>query len=273
MPPNFILAVADLRNPASLEPLFAEYRFSAVFHLAAQGVHDGGSTTTEMASANASGSMALGRLALRHGVDRFIHCGSGLEYEPANGPIGESAPLRASSLYGASKAAGWLLLDCLQRVEGLPLTTVRPFAVFGPGESERNLVPYVIAGALRGETLRLTAGKQIRDYVYVSDVVDALILAATSDNAVGGIFNIGSGSASEARTVRSIVETTLDLMGAPRSLCRFGEARRTRFDPDSLVADSTRAITQLGWAPRVSLEDGLSRTIRSMKTISAAAAA
>ncbi len=263
LPPNFILECADLRSPASFESLFAAHRFGTVFHLAAQGVEAGAGTENEIASVNALGSMALGQLALGYGVERFIHCGSGLEYEPRAVPVDESAPLCAPNLYGASKAAGWLLLDYLRRVEGLPLTTVRPFAVFGPAESECKLIPYVIGRALRRETLQLNAGTQLRDYLYVSDVVDALVLAASRESTMpnGRVFNIGAGP-SEARTVRSVVETALDLIGAPQSLCCFGEARRTRSDPASLVSDSTRAINQLNWKPRVSLEAGLSRTIR-----------
>jgi UDP-glucose 4-epimerase len=280
LPPNFLLESADLRNPASVESLFASHRFGTVFHLAAQGVqaesaadNQAANSAIEIAGANAAGSMALAQIALRYGVDRFVYCGSGLEYESGDLPVDESAPLAAPNLYGASKAAGWLLLDYLCRVEGLPLTTVRPFTVFGPAESEGKLIPYVIARALRRETLQLSAGTQVRDYVYVSDVVDALILAATSENVRGAVFNIGSGAA-EARTIRSVVETALDLIGAPRSLCRFGEARRTRPDPAGLVSNSARAIARLGWKPRVTLEAGLSRTIRSIASepIRAAAA-
>jgi len=271
MPANFVLASADLRNPASLESLFATYRFRSVFHLAACGVQDGSASPADMVSVNAAGSLSLAQIALRYDVARFVYCGSGLEYECLDAPVCESAALSAANLYGASKASGWLLLDYLRRIEGLPLTTVRPFTVFGPAESECKLIPYAIGKALRREPLQLTAGTQIRDYVYVSDVVEALILAAASD-VTGAVFNIGSGT-SGARTVRQVVETTMDLVGAPRSLCRFGEARRSRPDPPRLVANPTRAITQLGWRPRISLEEGLLRTIQSMTVSSASVAA
>ena len=269
-----------MRNPASFDSLFAAHRFGTVFHLAAQGVQaasaadsQSSNNAVETTAANSLGSMALAQTAMHYGVDRFVYCGSGLEYESGDLPVDESAPLSAPNLYGASKAAGWLLLDYLRRVEGLPLTTVRPFTVFGPAESERKLIPYVINRGLRREPLQLGAGTQVRDYIYVSDVVDALILAASSKNAQGRVFNIGSGQA-EARTIRSVVETALDLIGAPRSLCRFGEARRTRPDPPGLVSDSACAVAQLGWEPRVSLEAGLVRTIRYIASarISAAAA-
>lgn len=262
LPPNFTLAIADMNTPDSLECLFAAHRFGAVFHLAAQGIHDGHASAMAMASVNAVGSMALAQIALRYKVGCFVYCGSGLEYESLDTPVCESAAVSAPNLYGASKATGWLLLDYLRRVEGLPLTTVRPFTVYGPAESEHKLIPYAIRRALLREPLQLTSGTQVRDYVYVSDVVEALILAA-ANNTSGAVFNIGAGT-SGARTVRQIIEMTMDLVGAPRSLCRFGEACRSRPDPPHLVANPTRAITQLGWRPRVSLEEGLLRTIQSM---------
>jgi nucleoside-diphosphate-sugar epimerase len=273
LPPNCVLAVADVRDPDALESLFAVHRFDTVFHLAACGVSAGTGNPSEVTAVNTLGSMNVARTAMRFGVSRFVYCGSGLEYETLDIPVDESTALSSPNLYGASKAAGWLLLDYLRRVEGLPLTTIRPFTVFGPAESETKLIPCVIDKALRREPIKLTAGTQIRDYVYVEDVVDALLLAATSDQALGRVFNIGTGPRG-ARTIRAIVETTLDLIGAPRSLCRFGEARRHRPDPPSLVSDPSRAVIQLGWMPRVSLEEGLLRTIHSMtrNSISIAAA-
>jgi nucleoside-diphosphate-sugar epimerase len=276
MPPNFSLAVADVCNPSSLESLFATHRFGAVFHLAAQGVCADGGDPNSVTAVNTLGSLTVARTALRYGVNRFIYCGSGLEYGASPDPVNESAPLSAPNLYGASKAAASLLLDYLRRAEGLPLTTIRPFTVFGPAETETKLIPYVIARAQRHEPVQLTAGTQIRDYIYVSDVVDAMLLAFAADLAPGSVFNIGSGPR-EARTIREVVETILNLMGAPQSLCRYGEARRARPDPPCLVSDSSRASIQLGWRPRVSLEKGLARTIQSMASsspnISASAAA
>lgn len=260
MPPNFILAPLNLRDDASVATLFDAWRFNVVFHIAAEGVRAEEGNARAMTEVNTLGSFELARIALNYRVARFVYCGSAFEYKPRDNPLDEHSDLQPGNLYGASKAAGWLLMDYLRRVEGLPLTTVRPFTVFGPSESASKLIPHVIGRALRGERIDLSSGTQVRDYVYVSDVIDALLLAL--DAAPGGIYNIGAGPAG-ARTVRAIVETLLDIMGIPLSLCRFGEAERSRIDPPYLVSDSSRAARDLGWQPRVPLMEGLRNTVAS----------
>jgi nucleoside-diphosphate-sugar epimerase len=262
LPSCFTLALADLNHPETFNSLFLKHRFSTVFHLAACGVHQGQEDARTATAVNTWGSFALGQMALTSGVRRFVHCGSALEFAPADHPLDENSPFGPFTLYGASKHAGAVLLDYLQRSEGLPLTTVRPFTVFGPAESGNKLIPYLIRNGLRGEQLNLGSGSQLRDYVYVSDVVDALLLAATRRDTVGSSFNIGSGPHA-ARSIHSIVETTLTMIGAPMSLCSFGTATRTRVDAPSLIANPSRARREMGWKPRVTFEFGLRKTIES----------
>jgi UDP-glucose 4-epimerase len=258
-PAGCAAAHADLRDTRAIEALFTTTPFRTVFHLAAHGVRqesDGGIAAVEV---NTLATFSLARCALKNGAARFIYCGSGFEYLPQSTPVAETAPLGSCTLYGASKAAGWLLLDYLARMEGLPLLTVRPVSVFGPAESDTKLVPYVIRHALRRQPMQLTAGTQVRDYLYVSDVVDALLLAADKGEP-RDVFNIGSGPEG-ARTVRSIVEAILEITGAPYSLACFGDAVRSRAEPPYLVCDPSRARTKLGWTQRVSFGEGMRRTV------------
>jgi nucleoside-diphosphate-sugar epimerase len=254
----------DLRNTAALEKLFRQFHFSAVMHLAAAGVSRETETLEDVGAVNIGVTGTLARLALAHGVERFVHVGTAFEYRPQAQPMDESAPLGAPNLYGASKAAGWMLLDAMHRLEGLPLVTFRPFSIYGPGENPAKLVPYTILQALAGEPIRLKLGSQVRDYIFVEDVVDALRLGLSTPAAVGKILNIGSGPA-EARSVRRMVEEILEIMGAPPRLCWFDHAGCGRCDPPYLVCDPTRAHLELGWSPRVSLADGLARTIDAYK--------
>ena len=254
----------DLRDTAALGKLFGQFRFSAVFHLAAACVSAGAETIEDMEAVNIRATASLARIAMAHGVKRFLHVGTGFEYRPQAQPIDETIPLGAPNLYGASKAAGWMLLDALHRLEGLPLVTFRPFSIYGPGESAAKLVPYTILQAQAASPIRLTLGSQVRDYVFVEDVVDALRLGLSAPGAVGKVFNIGSGPA-EARSVRRMVEEIVETMAAPSRLCWFDRGTHQRCDPPYLVSDPTKAHVELGWRPQVSFAAGLARTIESYK--------
>ena len=259
----------DLRDTAVLQKLFGQFHFSAVMHLAAAGVRSETETLEDVAAVNIRATASLARLALMNKVERFVHVGTGFEYRPQAQPMDEFTPLGGPNLYGVSKAAGWMLLDALHRLEGLPLVTFRPFSVFGPGESASKLVPYTVLQALAGEPIRLTLGSQVRDYVFVDDVVDALRLGLTAPAAAGKVYNLGSGPA-EARSVKRIVEEIVETMGASSRLCWFDRPGRGRIDPPYLVSDPTRAHVELGWRPRVSFADGLARTIDSYRATAAA---
>jgi len=255
----------DLCDTAAVQKLFRQFNFSSVVHLAAAGVSQETENFEGLVAVNTLATGAFARIALANKVQRFVYVGSAYEYRPQAHPMDESTPLGAPNLYGASKAAGWMMLDSLFRLEGLPLVTLRPFSVYGPGENPAKLVPYVISQALRSEPIRLTLGSQVRDYVFIDDVVDALRLGLTGPASAGHVYNIGAGPL-EAKSVRQFVEEILGAMGAPLRLCWFDRAARSRLDPPYLVSDPTRAHIELGWRPRVRCEEGLARTLEWYKS-------
>ncbi|MCU1272977.1 MAG: NDP-sugar oxidoreductase [Bryobacterales bacterium] len=249
----------DLRDHHGLQMLFRQFPFSAVIHLAAVGVSAEAQDFEELVQVNTVAAATLARIALGQRIERFLYVGSGFEYRPQAHAIDESAPLGAPNLYGAAKAAGWLLLDTMHRLDGLPLITFRPFSIYGPGENPARLVPYVILQGLRREPIRLTLGSQVRDYVFIEDVVEAVRLGLTAPAAFGKIYNIGTGP-QEARSVRQLAEAIVTITGAPMRLCWFDRGDTGRRNPPYLVSDPTRAHIELGWRPQVRLEEGLERT-------------
>jgi len=250
----------DLRNAGEVNKLFRQHKFSAVFHVAASGVSAESENLTDLIEVNTLGTALLGRAALLNGVERFVHVGSGFEYQPQATPVSESTPLGGPNLYGASKTAGWMLLDSLCRLQGLPLVTFRPFSIYGPGERPSKLIPYVILQTLLREPTRLTLATQVRDYLFVDDLIEALRLELAAPHAIGQVYNIGSGP-EQGMSVRALVKKILVLMGASVTLCWFDRANRNRNEPPFLVSDPTKAHVELGWRPRVHLAEGLGRTL------------
>ena len=187
------------------------------------------------------------------GIERLVHAGSSLEYGQSSTPLRETDPLAPVTFRGAAKAAATLLV--LQ--SGLPATVVRPFTVYGPGEHRHRFVPAVVAAAQRGEPIRLTRPGIARDFVYVDDVVDALLRAAAVPEAVGEVVNAGTG---RQTTNEELVATLGRVLGRELDV-RPGEHEERPWDTDCWVADTAKAERLLGWTARHDLDAGLARML------------
>ena len=165
------------------------------------------------------------------------------------------------SVFGASKAAGTVLGQTYARVYGTEFVELRIFSSFGPWERPGRLVPYVILRALAGEPVEIGDGSQQRDFVYVSDTVDALVEAAIRPLEPGLVINLASGIGSP---IRAVAEQILEAMDNPVPL----RAKTCPTRPDEIweiSGNSSAAKRHLGWQPRIGLDEGLRRSIEWFK--------
>lgn len=188
---------------------------------------------------------------------RVIVAGSCAEYDLTGDGLlhEENSPLRPTTLYGASKLATSQILTAAAPVLGLSLAWARIFYLYGPREHSDRLVGSVITSLLAGREAPCTGGTQVRDYLHVDDVADALV--AVLDSELEGPVNIGSGSPTSVATVIECIGRTV---GQPE-LLRLGARARPAGDPDVVVADTSRLQALVGWRPRWSLEDGIADTV------------
>jgi nucleoside-diphosphate-sugar epimerase len=235
----------------------------AIFHLAAVGVTGEVSDVRQLVIGNVDGTLAV-LLAAQRLKSRLVYCGSCFEYGSGEHWSEDALPAPTTE-YGAAKAAGWLLTNAFARRTGLEVVSLRPFTMYGPMEPPGRLVPLVVRHALAGRPIDLTPGDQLRDFVFVDDAVDAFIAAATTDAAVGGTFNVCTGT---PVTVREVVRRVLQCTGS-RSEARFGALSYRPTELAVLSGDPTRAAQVLGWRARFSLEDGLARTIAWFRSVGA----
>jgi nucleoside-diphosphate-sugar epimerase len=138
--------------------------------------------------------------------------------------------------------------------------TVRPFAVYGPRQATRAFIPACIDAARQGVDFRMTGGEQQRDLVYVTDIVEGFIRAATVPQAAGQTFNLCSG---HETALYEVARTIVEQMGNPIAVQRGALPYRDG-EIWHLVGDNARARSILGWEPRVPLADGLRRTIQAV---------
>jgi nucleoside-diphosphate-sugar epimerase len=186
-----------------------------------------------------------------------VRLGSSTEYAAAPHPLAEDAALEPRGFFGATKAAGSLLLQAAAAERGIRAAVLRAFQVYGPGDHPTRLVPVVLDAARTGATVPLPARLSRRDWVWVGDVVDACLRAAVADALPpGAVLNIGTGVQT---STEELVATAARVTGRPIATAAGGHPGRS-WDTEDWVSDPRAAARLLGWTPTVDLAEGLART-------------
>ncbi len=254
---------ADLRDTGSLRTAVAAAKPDYVFHLAAATVVAGATdAAADLVAVNLLGTVHLLDACETVGYRGLVTTGDSFEYTPSPQRLSESGMCRPTAMHGISKLAATLYAQATARDRGRPIVTLRLFSTYGPADHPRRLVPRVISGALDGSDLPLSRPDIARDWVYVDDVVDLYLEAADGAGRLAGeVFNAGSGVSG---SVADVVATVLRLSGS-RSEPRWGTFTAPDHDRHPWVADPTLTFSRFDWRPRVSLQDGLARTLAAAR--------
>ncbi|KQY78993.1 hypothetical protein ASD52_04000 [Ensifer sp. Root142] len=193
---------------------------------------------------------------LAGGGKRVIIAGTCAEYDWNFHTLTErETPLAPSTIYGQAKASLHATVNAYAQKHSISFAWAHIFFPYGPGEKRRRLLSDLVCNLLDGLPMDVSDGKQIRDFMHVDDVADAIIELAASD--VQGPVNIASG---EPRQLREIIELTAKEVGR-RDLVRLGARPPLANDPPCLAASVLRLRNEVGFRPRYTLEDGISATV------------
>lgn len=250
----------DMRNQKSLQEIFKQgdvvYLLAAVVSVA-RSVDD----PVYAHDVNVNGALAVLETA-RHGhVARVVVMSSAAVYgDTAIPPVVEETSLRALSPYGLHKIINEQQAQLFNELYGVPTTILRPFNIFGPRQRGDSSYAGVIARFFddlrHGKDLTIEGdGAQTRDFVYVLDVVRALIVAGEHPAAIGQVFNVGGG---HGISIKRVAEVMVAMYGGAASI-RHVNPRRG--DIRDSVAAIDRIHTHLGWVPQIPLEEGLYLTM------------
>ena len=250
----------DLRDEAAVRRAVAGV--TTIFHEAAEPSVPRSIADPETTYAiNVTGMLALMTAAKDAGVKRLVFASSSAVYgNDPEMPKRETMAPAPISPYASSKLAGEGLCQVFTAAYGLEAVALRYFNVFGPGQDPNSayaaVIPKFLDAIRRDEPPRIFGdGEQSRDFVFVEDVVTANLLAAESSGIGGQVFNIATGEAVTLNQTLGLIESlTGAATNAQRLPERAGDVRHS-------LADISKARRVLGFAPSVSLEEGLRRTI------------
>ncbi len=254
----------DLRDAEFLDRVFADNEIDAVIHFAANSlVGESMKDPGKYYHNNVYGTLCLLEAMNKHGVRRIVFSSTAATYgEPERVPIEETDRTLPTNAYGETKLAMERMIRWFDVAHGIRYVSLRYFNAAGAHESgkigedhqpESHLIPLVLQAALGqrphismfGDDYDTADGSCIRDYIHVSDLADAHVLAVEKlrTGADSAIYNLGSGN---GYSVREVVETARRVTG--RAIPLVVEPRRAG-DPAVLVASSERARRELGWRP------------------------
>ncbi len=192
----------------------------------------------------------------RKKLKKFMQIGSSEEYGVESSSLIETNRELPFTPYAASKVALTHYLQMLHRSEAFPVLIMRLFLVYGPNQKSNRIIPYVIKNCQSNQAFKISEGKQLRDFIYIDDAVDAIFLALKSSKSNGQIYNLGSG---KGITIKVLVNQIRKIIGGGKP--KFGSYKNLRQENKRLVAKTNKIKKDLKWKPKVNLENGLNRTI------------
>lgn len=259
--PDVLFTRGDVNDRPKLWTLLQEV--DCVYHLAARvSVQESILYPREYNAVNVGGTVTLMEAMRDVGVRRVVLISSGAVYgDQQEQPLRESAPPNPRSPYAVSKLAAEYYVNTIGDLWNIETVCLRVFNAYGPGQhlpaSHPPVVPYFLRQALRNGTLVVHGdGSQTRDYVYVDDVVSALIAASTAPGIDGLVINIGSG---KETSVRELVKAVLEVTGSKSEVIYNP---KTSGGVSRMCADLSLAAARLGYRPSIPLMHGLRLTLQ-----------
>lgn len=229
----------------------------AIFHLASHGAYSFQTNVQEMIKVNIAGTLNLLFASKNINYSVFVNTGSSSEYGFKRKPMKETDLLEPNSFYSATKASSTHLCQVFAKEFDKPIATLRPFSVYGPYEEKKRFIPTIIKNLLDKHPIKVTPGKQKRDFIYIDDMIHAYMCAIKKGAELKGkICNIGTG---KEYSNDAIVQILFNLTKQKVPIKKGAYPTRA-WDTSHWVADVSSTKRYLNWKPKYSLEKGLKKS-------------
>lgn len=249
----------DLRDPDFTEACVTECAPEIIVHLAALKDRSADiGAFFKAVSINLAGSMNLFSSAMKlKGIESIVVLGTAEEYGSNSTPFIEGMREHPVSAYSFSKLCVTHLCEALNSLHQAPFVVLRPTIAYGPRQGQEMFLPALIKSLLENKAFPMTPGRQTRDFVYITDLINAVLSAAVTANARGQVINIGSGS---PMAIGEVAVKVARLLGK-EDLIRIGALDYRHGEAMEYYVDTNKARLMLDWAASVSFDEGLRRTV------------
>lgn len=190
-------------------------------------------------------------------LKQIIYVGTGEEYGQSEIPFKETNREQPISAYSLSKVCTTQIMQYLHRTGDLPVTIVRPSLAYGPGQSDDMFIPSLIRALKRDQTFPMSPGEQTRDFIYISDLVDAMVSCLENERTIGEILNLSSGVSIPLKSLAEQIQNKLK----KNNLLQIGELPYRKLEIMNYTMDNSRARDLLNWSPKIPVEQGIDLTI------------
>ncbi|MCW3121266.1 MAG: NAD-dependent epimerase/dehydratase family protein [Flavipsychrobacter sp.] len=246
----------DITSSISVKNIFEEYKPKTVFNLAAYGAYSKQSDVRLIYETNVNGTVNI--LDACAGVSAYIHAGSSSEYGTNSAAPREQDPLEPNSHYAASKVSAAYIIQYYGRFKNVPALNLRLYSVYGFWEEPDRLMPVMIEKARQGTYPNLVEKDISRDFVYITDTVEAFVDAALNVNKeiAGNSYNICTGEKTTLGQLVDLVRSEFRISDVPV----WGNMQNRNWDLKDWYGNPGHTTNDLKWTAKTSLKDGLRKT-------------
>tara|TARA_A100001011_G_scaffold180409_1_gene189272 strand:+ start:176 stop:1087 length:912 start_codon:yes stop_codon:yes gene_type:complete len=247
----------DITNQNKLNKI--NNNFDYVVNLAGYVDHSNKKKTLE---SHYTGCKNLASLFMNKKIKKFIQVGSCIEYGKLKSPQTENKKNNQStySVYGRAKLLSTKFLIQLNKKINFPSTIIRLYLVYGPRQDINRVIPITVRSALVNKKFKCSSGSQLRDFIFIDDVIEAIIKILKNKKTDGEIFNIGS---NKPIKIKDLINKICQLVGSGKP--DFGKVQMRKDEIMALYPNINKARRVLNWRPKISLNAGLKKTIKYYK--------
>lgn len=245
----------DITNPLTFSNI---ENVDHVFHLAARTfVPDSWNETPDFMQSNIVGTTNVLEFCKRSKAS-LTFVSAYIYGKPDSLPIAENANVRPNNPYALSKFLGERVCEFYANFHNIDITVIRPFNIYGPGQPIHFLIPKIIDLVKKSQPIELFDLSPKRDYVFIGDLVEALISTIELKLSGFNVFNIGSG---KSISVQEVVDTIQMIAGTELEVRSREQQRKEELD--DVIADITQSLNKLKWHPFTDFAEGIKKTINA----------